>query len=168
MNFFSRLALAVKTFFYILSQGALPDSKAPEAKTTSPATPTARSTDYRSAIQLLGTLQRDGRLIDFIMEDLGGASDADIGVAARVIHQGCRKAISNLFTLEPIWPAPEGSSVTVEPGYDAELVELIGFAGSPPHQGTLNHQGWRIADLSFPTLTDSFSEQLVQRAEVEK
>ena len=83
------------------------------------------------------------------------------------IHQGCVK-FSNLFTLEPVWPAPEGTTVTVEAGYDAEFVELIGFTGAPPHQGILNHQGWRITDISLPTLTDSFSSQLVQRAEVEK
>lgn len=168
MNLFSRFILAMKTFFHIMSQGSLPSHEVSVKEADSEVRSIPPETDYRPAIQLIGALQRDGRLVDFVMEDLEGASDADIGVAARVIHQGCRKVLTSLFALEPVWPAPEGSPVTVEPGYDAEFVEPIGFAGQPPYHGTLNHKGWKIVKTNFPTLTDSFSSQLIQRAEIEK
>ena len=41
------------------------------------------------AVQILAALQREGRLIDFLEEDLSAYEDAQIGAAVRNIHQGC-------------------------------------------------------------------------------
>ena len=41
--------------------------------------------DLSPALQLLSILQREGRFVDFVQEDLSGASDADIGAAAVIL-----------------------------------------------------------------------------------
>jgi hypothetical protein len=107
-------------------------------------------------------------LVDFLMDEIEGASDADIGVAARVIHRGCRQVLDNYFDLVPAYPGIEGNMVTVESGFDPNIVELIGLTGEPPFSGTLNHQGWRIREIRMPTLTAGFSASLIQRAEIER
>ena len=55
-----------------------------------------------AALQLLGLLQKEARFIDFIEEDITAYSDADIGIAARVVHEGCRKTIKEHFALAPV------------------------------------------------------------------
>ncbi|HSN24431.1 MAG TPA: DUF2760 domain-containing protein, partial [Methylomicrobium sp.] len=72
-----------------------------------------------AALQLLGLLQQQARFIDFIKEDLSAFNDADIGVAARVVHEGCKKVIQEHFTLEPVRSEQEGSKVTLPRGFDA-------------------------------------------------
>ena len=46
---------------------------------------------HASGLMLLSALQREGRFVDFIRQDVAGFSDEDIGAAARVVHGGCRK-----------------------------------------------------------------------------
>ena len=55
-----------------------------------------------AALQLLSLLQKEARFIDFIKEDMITYSDTDIGAAARIVHQGCRKAIEEHFSLSPV------------------------------------------------------------------
>jgi hypothetical protein len=43
---------------------------------------------------MLGILQREGRLIDFLEEDVASFTDAQIGAAVRDIHKGCKKALA--------------------------------------------------------------------------
>ena len=71
---------------------------------------------------MLGILQRDGRLLDFLSEDISGFSDADVGAAARLVHDGCKKVVSDYLELAPVRSEEEGDTVTVEAGFDA--VEL--------------------------------------------
>ena len=168
MPILSRLLLAFKTFFSILSRGALPSDQVQGRVETTMNDASLPQTDSRSAIQLLGALQREGRLVDFLMDEVEGASDADIGVAARVIHRGCRQVLDNYFDLVPAYPGVEGDKITVESGYDPNVVELIGGAAEPPFSGTLNHQGWRVRENRMPSLTAAFSDSLIQRAEIER
>ena len=86
-----------------------------------------------SAIQVLSILQRQGRLLDFLQEDIQSFDDAQIGAAVRGVHEGCRKALAEHVTLKPVMDQPEGSTVTVEPGFDAHAIQLTGHvAGDPP------------------------------------
>src|SRR5262245_23773138 len=70
------------------------------------------------ALALLALLQREGRLVDFLRESLETYEDADIGVAVRDIHRGCKKVIEEHFVLEGVMPGEEDTRVTVPAGSD--------------------------------------------------
>jgi hypothetical protein len=98
---------------------------------------------------------------------LSGYDDAQIGAAVRTIHAGCREALLEHVTLEPIYSENEGSQVTVDAGFDANAVRLVGnVTGEPPFRGTLVHRGWRVAKLALPRQT-SDKEKVIAPAEVE-
>jgi hypothetical protein len=103
------------------------------------------------AIQMLSLLQRQGRFVDFLQEDLRSYEDAQIGAAVRSIHQGCKQALAEHVVLKPVFEDEEGGEVTVEPGFDAHSVRLTGnVRGDPPFQGTLRHRGWRVIRVDLP------------------
>jgi hypothetical protein len=121
-----------------------------------------------AAMQLLGLLQKEARFIDFIKEDVTAYSDADIGVAARVVHDGCNKAINEYFTLETVRSEQEGSKLTLPKGFDAAEVRLTGnIVGEAPFNGTLIHKGWKVTDIRLPKLTKGHKANIVAAAEVE-
>lgn len=121
-----------------------------------------------SAVQILSILQRKGRLIDFLQEDISAFGDAQIGAAVRTIHEGCKDALAEYVTLEPVMADAEGSSVTVEQGFDARAIRLSGnVTGAPPFTGTLRHRGWRVAKIDLPERLTADESQVVAAAEVE-
>jgi hypothetical protein len=121
-----------------------------------------------AALQLLGLMQNEARFIDFIQEDITAFSDADVGAAARVVHQGCRKAIDEHFTLSAVYAEQEGSKVTLPEGFDAASVRLTGnIVGTAPFTGTLIHKGWQVTDIRLPKLTSGHNASIVAPAEVE-
>jgi hypothetical protein len=122
-----------------------------------------------SAIQILAILQRQGRLIDFLQEDLGLYDDAQIGAAVRSIHEGCQQALTEHVKLEPIYQEPEGSQVVLQPGFDTHAVRLLGnVVGNPPFRGELRHRGWRVAKINLPQRVDGQDKDMVVApAEVE-
>ncbi|MGR9036698.1 MAG: DUF2760 domain-containing protein [Gammaproteobacteria bacterium] len=121
-----------------------------------------------AALQLLGLLQNQARFLDFIKEDIAGYSDADIGVAARVVHEGCNKAIDEHFTLTPVRSESEGSKITLPKGFDAASVRLTGnIVGEAPFSGTLIHKGWQVTSVSLPKLTQGHNPNIIAPAEVE-
>jgi hypothetical protein len=191
LPFFTRLWFAWVCFFRVLFDGAfaskvygLPALPAPEptpepepgpkpkaelkaepkpAKLEPPKAP-----EPDAALQLLALLQREGRLVDFLEEDIGGAADADIGAAARVVHAGCRKALREHVKLEPVRSEEEGARVTLAEGFSATEVKLTGnVQGKGPHTGTLRHRGWRAAAVTLPTAVDGHDARVVAQAEVE-
>ncbi|MBV8134121.1 MAG: DUF2760 domain-containing protein, partial [Deltaproteobacteria bacterium] len=98
---------------------------------------------HAAALVLLSALQREGRLIDFVRQDVAGFSDEDIGAAGRIVHAGCRKVIDQFFRFEPASSGAEGQSLTVPAGFDAQRIRLTGnVTGNPPFRGTLKHHGW--------------------------
>jgi len=121
-----------------------------------------------SALQLLSLLQQEARLVDFVQEDLTGYGDADIGAAARVVHQGCRKVISEHFSLTPVTDAAEQSRVTLAAGFNAADYRLTGnLTGQPPFTGTLVHPGWKVIDTRLPRLVAGHDLTVLAPAEVE-
>lgn len=121
-----------------------------------------------AALQLLGLLQREARLIDFTQEDLAGYSDADIGVAARLVHEGCRKVLREHFDIQPVRSEAEGSRVTLAEGFDAAAIRLTGnVVGKPPFTGSLSHRGWRVAEVRLPKLAERHDASVIAQAEVE-
>lgn len=124
--------------------------------------------DSTPAIQLLALLQREGRLIDFLEEDLTSFPDADIGAAARVVHEGCRRALRSHAKFEPVRTEEEGSAVTLQAGFNPMEIKLSGnVQGEPPHRGTLQHRGWKLKELSLPEPAPGYDPSIVAPAEVE-
>lgn len=120
------------------------------------------------ALALLALLQREGRLVDFLRESLDSYQDADIGVAVRDIHRGCKKVIEEHFVLEAVMPGEEDTRVKVPAGFDPGEVRLIGkISGEPPFTGTLRHHGWRVTEVKLPTLTEGVDRRVLAPAEVE-
>ncbi len=185
----SRIAIAVSSFFAILGNARLAGDVArlrsgePLAADVPPPAPVAAPAPVvapvpapaapapaseTAALQLLGLLQREARFVDFVQEDPTGYSDADIGAAARVVHAGCRKVLTEHFTLEPVRSEAEGSRVTLAEGFDATAVRLTGqVVGQAPFTGTLGHRGWRVTAARLPQLTDPKAASVLAQAEVE-
>lgn len=122
-----------------------------------------------AAVQLLAVLQREGRLIDFLQENLSAYDDAQIGAAVRNIQEGSKKALLEHVKLEPVYTEDEGSRITVEEGFDTHAVRLTGnVSGNPPFTGTLRHRGWRVLQVDLPQQTGgNENEMIVAPAEVE-
>lgn len=120
------------------------------------------------ALRLLALLQQEGRLVDFLQEDIQSYSDAQIGAAVRSIHAGCRKALAERVELQRIFDAEDGSEVVIEAGFDPAAVRLTGnVAGTPPFRGTLQHAGWRAAKVSLPQSPGNADLTIIAPAEVE-
>lgn len=151
----------IKVVEKIVEVEKIVQAPAPEPVVLKEATPDA-------ALQLLSLLQKEARFIDFIKEDVSAFSDADIGAAARVVHQGCVKAVNEHFTLAPVSQDQEGSRVTLNQGFDAASFRLTGnIVGAAPFNGTLVHKGWQVTDLRLPKLTEGHNAKIVAPAEVE-
>ncbi|HMA91732.1 MAG TPA: DUF2760 domain-containing protein, partial [Polyangiaceae bacterium] len=128
--------------------------------------PTER--DLGPALQLLATLQREGRLIDFIQQDVTGFSDAEVGAAARVVHQGCRRVLEQTMGIEPIRRELEGSSLVLDEGFDAKAHRLLGnVQGQPPYRGTLRHRGWKATRVTLEQPMPAADLTILCAAEVE-
>ena len=171
LSFFARLALAFKVFFRIIAnqEYAVRVSGLGTDKRPAPVRPTSfKEAHPDSALQLLGLLQQDGRFIDFLEEDVTGFSDTDIGAAARVVHEGCRKAVREHFRIVPICSEAEGSRITLQEGFNASLIRLAGnVVGKPPYSGSLVHRGWRVTEVSLPKIADGHNVRVLASAEVE-
>jgi hypothetical protein len=154
---------------------ALPPSPSSvHAGTTSPSPAFApaplpsRVPDSTPALQLLSLLQREGRLVDFLQQDIAEFPDADVGAAARVVHDGCRKALRSHADIEPVRGETEGTRVKLEAGFDADAVKLVGdVKGEPPYAGVLRHRGWRAKKLDLPELLGGHDARILAPAEVE-
>lgn len=121
-----------------------------------------------AALQLLGMLQKEARFIDFIKENISSYSDEDIGIAARVVHEGCNKVINEHFTLAPIRTEQEGNKITLPKGFNATEVRLTGnIVGNAPFNGTLIHKGWQATSIKLPKLTQGHNANIIAAAEVE-
>jgi hypothetical protein len=184
--YFTRLKLAFKTFFSILDHSRLPDetlstfapgqaaaatprtsepAPAPARLPTVPASPAVA--DDSPAAQVLALLQRDGRLIDFLMEDLSAYGDEQVGAAVRNVHASCRDVLRRYMTFEPVVVEQEGARVTVEPGTDPAMVKVVGnAAGRPPYEGIVRHRGWLVSRIDLPP-APAGARYVVAPAEVE-
>ncbi len=141
-------------------------SRPQEAKTKPVELPPERL--HASGLAVLALLQREGRLIDFLQEDVATFSDADVGAAARVVHAGCKKVVKEYFTVEPILKDAEGATVKIPAGFDAQRIRLSGnIAGQPPFRGTLKHHGWEATAVRLPALSDALDPCVLAAAEVE-
>jgi hypothetical protein len=184
-GFWERLALAFRCFFSILLHANLPTDivqkvvkpagAAPQAATV--AVPSASrlkevepppSETFDRAVQMLALLQRDGRLVDFLAENISAYPDAQIGAAVRTIHDNCRQVLDRYVNLEPILNSEEDQPVTVPAGFDLAAIKLIGnVTGELPLRGVLRHKGWRVKEVNLPPLAPAGGRTVVAPAEIE-
>ena len=151
----------VKVVEKIVEVEKIVQAPAPEPVVLKEATPDA-------ALQLLSLLQKEARFIDFIREDVTAYNDADVGVAARVVHEGCNKVINEHFKLAVVRDEQEGSKITLPKGFDAASVRLTGnIVGEAPFTGSLVHKGWQVTEIRLPKLTAGHNAKIIAPAEVE-
>ncbi|WNG28871.1 DUF2760 domain-containing protein [Cystobacter fuscus] len=187
LSFFARLWLALVCFWRIwldrsFAQAVLPVREAdragklpagppvPEPTPAKPPPPAAPppEREHASALQFLAMLQREGRLVDFLQEDVAAFPDEDVGAAARIVHEGCRKVLRQYLAVEPVLPQNEGDTVQVPAGFDAQRIRLTGnVAGQPPYSGSLKHKGWVITSVTFPSTSPALDPRVLAPAEVE-
>lgn len=183
LSFTTRLWFAWVCFFRVLFDGGFaarafaaqePQAIAPPPEPElvqlpePPAPDKPKEADTTAALQLLALLQREGRLVDFLQQDIATFPDAEIGAAVRVVHEGCRKALRGHVTIESIRAEDEGAKVTLEAGFSAAEVKLTGdVKGKPPYRGTLQHRGWKAKDIKLPQLTAEHEASILAPAEVE-
>lgn len=119
-------------------------------------------------IRLLGLLQREARLLDFLMENLSAYDDQQIGASVRDIQAKSQGVIRKHLTLEPVLGQEEGAPVTVQTGFDPSSIRLVGnVSGQPPFRGTLQHAGWRVKTATLPAPPEGQDEFVLMPAEVE-
>ena len=174
----NRIVLAFRAFFNLLFSGELSSevlialnlsrrsATAPaKAASSAPAAPAARTSD--GALQILAILQRDSRLIDFLMEDVSAYSDDQVGAAVRELHDQCRDAIARYVTLAPVIDGVEGTYAKA-PAQDPNLVKFVGnVPAQPPAGGTLRHKGWRASKVDLPNLPAKQDATIIAPAEIE-
>lgn len=179
LGFFARLRVALRVGGRVLSDNGFVTevlrlerggSLAPPAATPPTESPKAVLLDSApdAALQLLALLQQEGRFVDFLEENVTAYSDADIGGAARVVHEGCRKVIRDYLQIEPVRAEAEGARVTLVAGFDPAEARLTGnVVGQPPFTGTLTHRGWRVTRITLPRIVAGHNVQVLAPAEVE-
>lgn len=136
-------------------------------KPVAPAAPPQNSAQAE-IVTLLGIFQEKGRLVDFLMEDITPYSDEQVGSVARAVHQGCKAALNEHFTIEAIATGGEGASVTVPAGYAADEFRLTGnLSGEAPFTGTLVHKGWKTTSVKLPRVLKPGHVPAIAPAQVE-
>jgi hypothetical protein len=172
--YFSGASLAVALVLLVVtlvtrSDGPEPEPSQAEAAKPMPV-PVAGNQAEAEIVSFLATLQQRGRLVDFLMEDITTYNDAQVGAAARVVHEGCKAALREHFRIRPLREESEGSPVTVAIGYAADEYRLIGkISGAGPFSGTLVHRGWQTDSVKLPRIVRVKAERLptIAPAEVE-
>ena len=155
----NRLLLALRAFWFTLT----------DADFAARVEPLFSRAPTGPDLRVLAVLQRDGRLVDFLEEEIDGYTDAQIGAAVRDIHRGCRKSLHDYLTIEPVINAAEEERVSIPADFDPAAIRLVGNVnGSPPFHGVLKHHGWRARATQLPALPASRDESSVlSPAEVE-
>ena len=129
---------------------ALANNQSVDDKQT--ATTTKPNEKQAGAAQLLTLLQREGRFVDFISEDISSFADAEVGAAARAVHQGCAKVFRQHLQLAAIRSEDEAAQIDVPVGFDSARLSLSGqVQGAPPYKGRLLHPGWELHEITLPS-----------------
>jgi hypothetical protein len=160
-----RLGLAWQTFGRVLGSADTAGRVQSALEPPPPPKPVKRSGE---ALRLLALLQREGRLVDFFMQDIQGATDEQIGVFVRELHRKGSAVLKSHVEIEPVLPQEEETTVEVPRGFDPSAIRLSGnLSGPPPYKGTLKHAGWRARDFNVPAPPEGQDELVLAPAEVD-
>jgi len=174
--------MAFRAFFSVLG-GSLPEDLAEAfGYTKKPLTPPRRTEESakaaaaqpaEGALQLLGILQRESRLLDFFMEDIADYSDDQVGAAVRNVHSGCQDTLKKYFRFAPVIDGVEGTFAKPESagqlGKDPSAIRFVGNlpAKGKPAGGTLRHRGWRADSVTLPKVNPKQNLSILAPAELE-
>lgn len=168
------LAVLLLVIIFLTPIGrAAPSERQPErakAEAVTPAAPPPANQAEAEVVSFLASLQDKGRFVDFLMDDVSAFGDAEVGAAARVVHEGCRAVLREHFDIEPIRTEREGETITVPENYRADAYRLVGkISGNPPFSGYLVHRGWKATRVKLPRVLRSGEDRLptIAPAEVE-
>jgi len=166
-----RILLALRCFWRVLTDPTVADRVREwldEKKVPGLTEKAAEEKLSTEAVQLLALMQREGRFVDFLQEEIAAFDNAQIGAAVRSVHEGCRRTLEQYFEIEPVLSDGEGSQVTVPEGFEPSRIQLLGeVRGDPPFEGVLKHHGWRASRAHLPTLPEGWDIQTIAPAEVE-
>ena len=119
------------------------------------------------ALYTLTLLQREGRLVDFLLENIETYEDSQIGAAVRRIHQSCNKVIIENFAVKKIIDTPENEKFTVGKNIDREKIKLVGSVPDMfPFDGSVHHCGWESAKINLPEIRKESGARIIAPAEV--
>ena len=172
----ARISSAFRSFFAILFRGVLPEDiareygfvKRSDIKPAPAPKPVAELKTSDGALQMLSILQRDARLIDFLMEDIAGYEDEQVGAAVRSLHEQSRTALNRYVTLKPVIDGVEHTPTRIETR-DPNAVKLLGNvpADGKATQGILRHKGWRVEKVDLPKIAPGQTVTILAPAEIE-
>jgi hypothetical protein len=139
-----------------------------EVKSAVPPPPPAPPKPSGTPLRMLALLQAEARLVDFLLEDIQGASDVQIGQAVREVHRKAAAALKQHAVIEPVLPGNENDTVSVPKGFDPSAIRVVGnVTGEPPFTGQIQHPGWRVKELKLAAPPSGADEFVLQPAEVQ-
>jgi hypothetical protein len=153
----NRISFAFRSFFSILFAGRLAEDIArafgyvPAAAAAPPPPPKPQAGPADGAVQILSILQRDARLVDFLMEDISAYSDEQVGAAVRDVQASSKQTLERYLRLAPVIDGVEGDYIKTQ-GLAASSIKLIGnvpASGKVPG-GLLRHKGWKADGVDLP------------------
>jgi hypothetical protein len=173
-----RIGLAFSMFFRLLFNEELArrvrlllaDESAAPAAAPAPATPPAvppaapakKKASRSDALGLLAMLQREARLVDFLLEPINDYSDEQIGAAVRDVHRDSAAVLNRAFAPRAVRDEPEGAAIEVPGDFDAARIRFTGkVADRPPFRGTLAHHGWLATQCVLPDWTGDDAAALI-------
>jgi hypothetical protein len=120
------------------------------------------------ALYSLVLLQREGRFVDFIKENIDAFEDAQIGAAVRQIHTGCKKVLDENFNVKPLFDKTEGETISLGDSFDPAEIKMSGnVPEKAPYNGELRHKGWKSEKVKLPKRTGKVNVKVVCPAEIE-
>ena len=171
----NQIFLAFRAFFALLFSGqlnpellgdlGLAKKQAPKPeKPAPPPPPQLKPAD--GALQLLGLLQRDARILDFFMEDIAPYTDDQVGAAAREVHDKTREVLIRNFAPTPVIDAVEGTPIPASTNPNVKYIGNVPATGKPG-SGILRHKGWKATTTNLPQITNNQSLAVLAPAEIE-
>ncbi len=168
---------AISAFFGILFKNQIPDDVAAalgwvrrenKPKPAAAEKPKETVGPVDGSLQILGLLQRDARLVDFLMENIAPYTDEQIGAAVRGVHEQSRQTLERYFQFTPVIDGVEGTYAKVTTK-DPAAVKLLGNvpADGKAAGGTLRHRGWRVVKTDLPPIFPHQKTDILAPAEIE-
>jgi Domain of unknown function (DUF2760) len=118
--------VAVLLLIAIFADRSKVESAGPAKKSTAPiAAPLVNQADSE-VVNFLAILQERGRFVGFLMDDITACSDAQVGAAGRVLHEGCKAVLLEHFGIRPMREEDEGTKITIPTGYAPDDYRFVG------------------------------------------
>ncbi len=165
---FTRFGLALEAFQRVRQDAGIAGKVRDILHPPPPPPPPPPPKPTGEPLWMLAVLQRESRLIDFLMENIAGAGDEQVGAAMKDLQPKAQAALKKHLVLESVLPQTEGDPVSVPAGFDPSAIQLLGnVTGKPPFKGTLRHGGWRVREIKLQKPPESHDPMVLAPAEVE-